>query len=253
MDGTATVPLKGVFSSHETATVGFGTTKRTVKQTLLVFAEEQEDGSFQLRPLNKQFVPSGKTRIVTREDLLANFLPEPNLYLNKVAPALREVRETVARADARRAEGALISAEFEYQHALRLDEEHVRAIFGLGLTYLDREEVENATLVFQRLITLDAAFEPQHKHLFNEFGIKMRKHGMYVQALRYYFKAFRLTREDEHLLYNIARTYYERGKLRLSRKFVDMALARQPGFREGERLSRAIERRRAEEKPDSGR
>jgi len=245
MDGTATATFRGVFSSQGKARVGFGATKRTIKQTLLVFAEEQEDGSFLLRPLNKHYVPTGKTRVVSREALLTRFLPEPDLYLNKVAPALREVRGTVARADARRAEGALISAEFEYRQALRLDEEHIRAIFGLGLTYLDRGEPENALLVFRRIICLDAAFEPEHKHLFNEFGIKMRKHGMYPQALRYYFKAFRLTREDEHLLYNIARTYYERDKLRLSRKFLDMALARKPDFREGLRLSRAIERRRS--------
>jgi len=241
MDGKATDSFKGVFSSQGETKVGFGTTKRSIKQTLLVFAEEQADGTFQVRPLNKHYVPSGQAKTVTREALLASFLPEPDLYLNKVAPALREVRETVDLADAHRAEGALISAEFEYKNALRVDEEHIRATFGLGLTYLDRGEPDNANLVCRRLIALDAAFGPEHKHLFNEFGIKMRKHKMYLQALRYYFKAFRLSREDDHLLYNIARTYYERGNLRLARKFLDMALVRYPAFREGLQLSRAIE------------
>ena len=71
---------------------------------------------------------------------------------------------------------------------------------------------------------------------------------MYAQAVRYYFRAFRLSREDEHLLYNIARTYYERGKLRLATKFLDMALARDANFREGLALGRAIEQKEAEQR-----
>ena len=246
MDDKAAEHFKGVFSSQQLSVVGFGTTKRKVRQTLYVYAEEQADGTFRVRLLNKHYVPSGKARVVTREELLKEFLPEPDLYLNKVAPQMRQVRDSVDLADKHRVEGALMSAEFEYKNALRVDEEHIRATFGLGLTYLDRGEVNNANLVFRRLLTLDTAFGPEHKHLFNEFGIKMRKHRMYPQALRYYFKAFRLTREDEHLLYNISRTYYERDKLRLAQKFLDMALIRVPTFREGLLLSRAIAQKTAE-------
>lgn len=243
MDSQAPEGFKGVFSSQKAAKVGYGTTQRKIRQTLYIFAEEQSDGSFLIRPINKHFIPSGQSRTITRDELLSSYLPEPDMYMKKVAPALRDVRQSVSKADAHRAAGALISAEFEYQNALRVDEEHIRATFGLGLTYLDRGEQDSADIVFRRLITLDAAFEPEHKHLFNEFGIKMRKQGMYVQALRYYFKAFRLSRDDEHLLYNIARTYYERGKLRQAKKFLGIALERDPDFRVGLRLSRAIDKR----------
>ena len=239
--------FRGAFSSQIDSVVGFGATKRKIKQSISVYAEEQGDGTFIVRVLNKHYVPSGKGRLVTREELLSEFLPEPDLYLNKVAPMLREVGQTVDLADEHRAQGALMSAEFEYKNALRVDEEHIRATFGLGLTYLDRRELDSAHLVFRRILTLDAAFGPEHKHLFNEFGIKMRKHGMYAQALRYYFRAFRLSRDDEHLLYNIARTYYERDKTRLAAKFLDMALVRNPQFKEGLALARAIEHKRIEQ------
>jgi tetratricopeptide (TPR) repeat protein len=242
--------FKGAFSSQIDAMVGFGATKRKLKQTITVYAEEQADGTFLVRLLNKHCIPSGKAQRLTREELLSKYLPEPDLYLNKVAPGLRQVAQTVKTADEHREQGALMSAEFEYKNALRVDEEHIRATFGLGLTYLDRGELENANLVFRRILTLETAFGPEHKHLFNAFGIKMRKHGMYPQALRYYFRAFRLTRDDEHLLYNIARTYYERGKLKLARKFLDMALDRHPGFKAGLGLGRAIERKAAD--PDWG-
>ncbi|OLN27368.1 TPR repeat-containing protein [Desulfovibrio sp. DV] len=240
-------PFRGVFSTQTQAFIGFGATKRRVKQNIHIFAEEQPDGSYLVRNLNKNFIPTGKARPISREQLLTDYLPEPDLYMNKVVPMMRRVQKNVEAGDAHRSESELMSAEFEYKNALRVDEEHIRATFGLGLTYLDRGELDNAKLVCRRLISLEAAFGEEHKHLFNEFGIKMRKHKMYEQALLYYFKAYRLSKTDDHLLYNIARTYFERGKLKLSLKFLAMAKAINPAFPEAETLSRAIERKALEE------
>ena len=248
-DGKRRKPFRSVFSSQTFAYVGFGATKRKVKQNVLILAEEMPDGTYRTRSLNKHFVPSGASKTLTREELLADFLPEPELYMNKVLPILRKVQQTVDAADEHRRQGELISAEFEYKNALRVDEEHIRATFGLGLTYLDRGESDNANLVCRRILTLDAAFEEEHKHLFNEFGINMRKHRMYSQALRYYFKAYRLTKSDENLLYNIARTYYEKRKFKLARKFLDMALVIKPDFAESETLSSAIDKKLGREAP----
>jgi tetratricopeptide (TPR) repeat protein len=235
--------FKGVFSTQAQAVIGFGTTKRRVKQNVYVFAEELPDGMFRLRSLNKHFIPGGKPRVVTKEDLLSEFLPEPDVYINKVLPMLRQVQNTVDTADGHRGKGELMSAEFEYKNALRVDEEHIRATFGLGLTYLDRGELDNANLVCRRIITLGAAFAGDHKHLFNEFGIKMRKNRMYAQALRYYFKAYRLTSSDENLLYNISRTYYEKDKYKLARKFLGLALTVNPAFEEASALMRVVDRK----------
>jgi tetratricopeptide (TPR) repeat protein len=235
--------FRGVFSSQTQAFIGFGATKRKVKQNFFVYAEEQADGTFLLRNLNKHYIPSGKSRRVTKEELLKEYLPEPDVYMNKVVPMMRQVRESVDAADAHRAQGELMSAEFEYKNVLRIDEGHIRATFGLGLTYLDRDEADNANLVFRRILTLEAAFNEDHKHLFNEFGMKMRRHKMYAQALRYYFKAYRLTHTDDHLLYNISRTYYDKGKFKLARKFLDMALAINPSFDASAGLLRAIEKK----------
>jgi len=248
-EGKRRKPFRGVFSSQTFSYVGFGATKRKVKQNVFVFVEEQADGSYRSRNLNKHYIPSGAVTALTRETLLADYLPEPDIYMNKVMPMLRRLRKTVDAADAHREQGELMSAEFEYKNALRVDEEHIRATFGLGLTYLDRGEIDNANLVCRRIITLDASFDEEHKHVFNEFGIKMRKHKMYAQALRYYFKAYRLAKNDENLLYNISRTYYEKRKIKLARKFLDMALVVNPAFAEAETLSDAIDRKAGRSAP----
>jgi tetratricopeptide (TPR) repeat protein len=61
------------------------------------------------------------------------------------------------------------------------------------------------------VVTLDAAFTPEHKHLFNEFGINLRKSKLTDQAVDYYKRALEITHDDENLYYNIARAYFERG------------------------------------------
>ena len=52
---------------------------------------------------------------------------------------------------------------------------------------------------------------PEHKHLFNEFGIALRKKGMFGEAIRYYHRAIELTRKDENIYLNLARAHFEKG------------------------------------------
>lgn len=80
----------------------------------------------------------------------------------------------------------------------------MRANFGIGLTYLERGDNAKAQDIFQRLVKLEATFEPQHKHLFNEFGINLRKSKMLQESLDYYKRALELSPNDESLYMNIA-------------------------------------------------
>ncbi len=229
--------VKGVFSTQAKGVVGFGSTKRKVSQNIFVFVEEQPDGTLNVRELNKHFIPIGKPRVISRDSLLTEYLPEPEVYISKVVPAMREVEECVDKGDEHRARGEHISAEFEYKNALRLDEEHIRGTFGLGLSYLARGEKENADIVFRRVVALDGAFEEQHKHLFNEFGIRLRRNGMFAQALKFYKRAARLARhDDEHLFYNIARTFYAKGQGKQARRLLEKALGVNADFERAKRF-----------------
>ncbi len=202
--------IKGVFSSQEVRRVGTGTTTRKSIQKAYWFVEEVDDGSLLVQPLNSNYIPSGPKRSVTLDEFLERFAPEPEFYMNTVYPKIREVNKTIARADRHRKRGESFSAEFEYNNALTVDEENVRANFGLGLTYLERGDNSKANDIFERLVKLDAAFEEEHKHLFNEFGINLRKNKMLDQSLEYYQRAMELSHKDENLFYNIARVYLEK-------------------------------------------
>lgn len=231
-------PIKGAYSTQMQRTIGAGTTRRKVKleQLEYVFAEELPGGFIDVWPLNENFVPTGEGRKVKKETFLADFSPEPKLYHDKVAPAMRDLDNIVRRADEKRQDGYFFSAELDYKSALRIDEQQIKATFGLGLTYLEQGDTASADQVFRRLSKLEGAFGEQHKHLFNEFGIKLRMNGMYVQALKHYARALHLSKDDEHIMYNLGRVYFEKGNLRSSWIFLARALKKNPGFTQAREL-----------------
>ena len=201
--------IQGIFSSQEIRKVGTGTTTRKSIQKTYWNAMQLPDGTIEVQPLNTNYIPSGPKRNVPLEDFLRTFSPEPEFYVSNVFPKIKEVNKTIARADRYRSNQEYYSAEMEYNNALRVDEANVRANFGLGITYLERGENAKAEDILTRLVKLEGAFATEHKHLFNDFGINLRKNGMYPQAVAYYARAIELASHDENLYYNMARAHLD--------------------------------------------
>ena len=202
--------ISGVFSVQQVRKVGTGTTSRKTIQKSFWFVSELADGTIELQLLNTNFIPAGPKKTLSKDQFLGTYQPEPEFYVTNVLPKIREVNKTVARGDRFRENGELFSAEVEYNGALEIDIENVRANFGLGITYLERGETDKAENILSRLVKLEAAFETEHKHLFNEFGISLRKTGLHSQAINYYKRALELSSTDENLYYNMARVYLDK-------------------------------------------
>lgn len=224
--------IKGLFSTQTVEKVGTGTTQRKTISKMFWFCTQNDEGLVMVQALNKSLVPAGGSTPVPLEDFLARYSPEPEMYLKNVYPKMQELNSTVQRAEEQRQRGALYSAQFEYENALAVDEENVRANFGLGLTYVERGESVKAKDILGRIVALDAAFAPEHKHLFNEFGISLRKSRMVDQSIEYYTRALAMTETDENLHYNAARAYYDKGDLAKCRGHLDRALALNPAHEE---------------------
>ncbi len=202
--------IQGIFSNQDVRKVGTGTTTRKTIQKSYWNAAEMPQGDIEIQPLNANYIPSGPKKRISKDEFLEKFSPEPEFYVSNVFPKIKEINKTVARADRHRANKEYFSAEMEYNNALRIDEENIRANFGLGITYLERGENSKAEDILARLVKLDGAFEAEHKHLFNDFGINLRKNGLLDQSISYYNRALELSSQDENLYYNMARAYLEK-------------------------------------------
>lgn len=207
--GFSLSPFQLVVSEKVTKKIGEGATKRTTDGMLYYFAEKLESGELFIQTLNADFMPGGDKKKITDDEFLANYKPEPLVYYNQVKPKLDAVEEHIAQGDKARAEEKFKKAERQYEAALKIDPDNVRAVFGLGLTYLQAQNTDNAQEIFEKLMTLEAAFEPGQKHLFNEFGMRLRKAKMLDQALKYYEKAQAVSGDDDHLLFNVGRVLYD--------------------------------------------
>ncbi|RQD61801.1 MAG: tetratricopeptide repeat protein [Desulfonatronovibrio sp. MSAO_Bac4] len=236
--------INGVFSTTAKIVVGFGHTKKKTDQNVLVYASEGEDGNVTIKALNEKFVPTGTAKVISKENLMRNYLPEPEIYMKKVYPVIRQLSKTVARGERHLYNGENYSAEMEFKKALRVDEENIRATFGLGLSFLHRGDSKRGEIVFRRLVKLRGAFEPKHKHMFNEFGIQLRKNRMFFQAIKYYARASKYSEKDENLYFNMARTYFEYGRRSMAMKFVDKALSINPSLDEAANFKAYLQKKR---------
>lgn len=247
--GAGVERISGVFSTQSVGQVDTGTSSRKTIQKSYWSVEELErrlpsgEAVLEIQQLNTNYVPSGPKREIPMEDFLSKFSPEPELYQKVVYPRLQELDRTIVRGEAHRRQGRNYSAEFEFRQATKVDENNVRANFGLGLTYLARGERDKANDIFERLVKLDAAFEQEHKHLFNDFGISLRKNRMYDQALDYYLRAENLTQNDENLYHNIARVYFEKGDMPHCLVYLKKSLRLNPDLEESRQFWDYLESR----------
>lgn len=202
-----------VFSSQEKTQKKQGTLVRQFARKQYWLVEMYTDETITIQALNINQLPTGKKRAITQEELLENYTPEPQVYTKTVFPQMDGVEKTLDRADSCREKGETYSAEFDYNTVLELDEDNIRANFGAGLNFLNQGEIGKADSVFRRLVQLEGSFEKRHKHLFNDFGIRMRENKMYKQSIAFYSRALELTKDDENLHINIARPLYQQGLL----------------------------------------
>ena len=227
--------IEGVFSSEKTAKIGTGTTARRVSQTALYYCREREDGMVDVQLLNQKNVPFGPLEQISKDQLLEDYLPMPQLY-KEVMGHLRAVQKSVARGEKFRKRGETFTAEFEFNKALNLDEANVRANFGVGLCLLERDEKEKAQEVFQRIVQIDSAFSSEHKHLFNEYGIELRKKQLLDEAAEYYGRALELTTDDENLWYNLARARFDQEDFAGAADAVSRCLKLNPEHEHGRKM-----------------
>lgn len=252
-DSTPREPVHGVFSTMETRKIGTGTTLRKTKVKQYWLAHDIGGGYAEVQPINEKLIPVGKKRTIAVATLLERFLAEPDFYISDEVPAPPDADAGVLDLD----EAPLTPREqappppagpriegFELSGTPEDMEKSARASFGLGLTYLKRGNLQKAEDIFTQLADAEAPFAAEHKHLFNEFGISLRKERLTDAALKHYMRALKLAvDEDENLLHNIARAYFEQKDIPNAVRYLEKSLEANPGLKVSRQFLDFIRRR----------
>lgn len=238
------IKLYGIFSQEVEVTLGSGMTRRKSLSKTYWFVKEVSGNRVELRSLDIDFNLQGQLVEADKGEVLSTYLPEPQATYKYLSRPLME-------GDGYREGGNHAGAVREYEKVRRIDEANIRANFGLGISLLALGHTDKALYVFKNILEMDEAFADEHKHLFNELGISLRRRGLFDQTLQYYFKAQEMTSMDENLQFNIARAYFEKGDMEKTVWHLLKALDINSYFEEGLYFAKYVLDRRLIPKDDS--
>ncbi|MBF0527709.1 MAG: tetratricopeptide repeat protein [Deltaproteobacteria bacterium] len=232
----------GVYEEVVVQTIGTGATTRKHEMKNYYLAASLDKNTVQVQPLDMFDQPMAIFEKIEVREFLRRCTFKPNYLAEKQKQKDPRVDKAVVQAEAHFRRKEYYSAEFEYTKALKLDVENVRANFGMGKVYLATGETEKAKESFEKLSRIEAIFEEEHKHVFNELGIELRRLKLYDQAITYYLKALTISQDDENLFFNAARAYFEKGDIKNAGQYLCQALQINPDLQEGLKLLSAIEK-----------
>ncbi len=143
--------IQGIFSIEKTAKIGTGSTEKKVKQKMYCQAVELEDNQIEVRYLGSNDEPLDVPELISKNVFVHDFVFQPYYLEQRKAEKEKKISKNIASAEEHVNRKELHSAEYEYKLALRLDEENLRANFGIGNVYLKMGEKDKAKDIFVKI------------------------------------------------------------------------------------------------------
>lgn len=230
--------ITGVFYDESEITLGTGHTQKIQKIKNYCQGEQLNEEKVKLTFLGNEGQPTGIVMEIAYDEFLKKYTLDPNYRVKTKEESERD--RHIAIAEKHRSRGEPYTAEMEYSSALKIDPESIRANFGIGTLYMEMGDTSRAKDVFKKLSEIEAIFEEENKHIFNEFGIELRKANMIDEALANYQKAITISPQDEHLHFNVARLFYEKKDGDNALEWLQKSLAINPHFRDAQQFESLI-------------
>ena len=236
--------IAGYFVEAVKISLGTGATKRTTTGENIFYAEELPSGEVKLSLLNMAGQLTTITEVIEKEEFFQRCKPKPDFAPPDKSEKIDKFKEKAdrhaSRGNLHLRNGELNSAEFEFQSSLKLDEDHVRANYGMVKLHLEKGEDEEAKEILNKLTNIDALFENENKHVFNEFGIDLRRMKMFDQALDSYRKALEINDKDPILNFNMARALIDKKQWGPALACLERALELKEEFPEAQKLAQIL-------------
>lgn len=179
----------------------------------LFFVWELAEAGYAVQQLDSAFQPRAEARRVSAARFAAHFRAEPSILAMPMTMldvrALADLPESPAPAEseskAPQLDDDLLSGLDNARRA-KQTEITLRENFRKALLRLKRpRERQAAITALEQLAAATENISPVHKHMFRDFGAKLRKTGMPDLALLFGKRALELAPEDDHAHFNLAR------------------------------------------------
>ncbi len=149
---------------------------------------------YSVQKLNSAFQPAGILKTIDSTSFTSMFVHEPHVQKYPKGEAHRFLSA-----------GKKVAQEDEV-------EENLRELFRKAMVRIKRTgSTESALPIIQNLLEVQEGITEKHKHMFNDFGIEMRKKKCYSEAIAFAQRTLVLTHNDDHAHFNVARILIEMG------------------------------------------
>ena len=189
----------------------------------LFFVWADGDGGYIVQLLDGAYRPTGPLRSVNFTLFQGQFVYEPSILVAPLSVGQGTDAEPGARDD--RTDGlpppmdapASPSPSQPSGNAAsdaKEVENYLRSHFNKAMRRIKRPEERTAALEsLKTLADVEEGIVPEHKHMFTDFGITLRKNELLELALSCSRRVLDLSPDDDHAHFNIARILYEMGRV----------------------------------------
>jgi tetratricopeptide (TPR) repeat protein len=213
--------ILGTYSTRKQATLGTGKTKQEQQQSIMWLAAQMPSGDICVQPLDAANAPTGIVAIVKSSDFFQSYIPEPECYDRYIRSGLRGLLDWMGPS------GNPLPRE-QPEKPLDLFLRGFLAILhgerGMAVRPEDHDKLRQ--IIAQ---AKDMHFYDQFRVGISSAAVTQRKEKNYPLAINFYCKALEV-KEDDHLLFNTARTYYEMKNIDAAKECLRKALAINPGL-----------------------
>lgn len=226
-----TIKIAGAYATVSDRVRGMGGTAQDARETLLWFAVRRDD-AYEVFALNGQRLVTAVRKSIPSDDFARLFAPDPGLWVADILPVLRELFDHLAAGNGATDMSRLSAAEKGVLLALRTAVAGVEGDRGRVLMDILREAVDHGVDILERQCAES-----------NAMGMRLRKEKDPDGALEHYGRVRAASPADEHLLFNMARAYLEKGEAEMCRALLGKSLALRPDFREARAFLRWLDAR----------
>lgn len=198
------------------------------QRKVLYFVWEVETGSFVVQKLNNAFQPVAEPERMTGDVFNQRFTPEPAILVMPVraldmsrvvgrfVPPPQEEQPTDVFGE---------PSPAERERRARLVESGMRETFRKAVLRLKRpKERQTAFATLEQLAAVQEGIQPQHKHMFRDFGARLRQMSYPVAALAFGRRVLDLSPDDDHAHFNMARILCALGEYEAAMKHLQRAI-----------------------------
>jgi len=209
----------GSYSSHKKAQLGTGRTTHEQDQIIIWLASQLPSSDICIQPLDPTKLPTGIVTTISSADFFQHYHPEPDCYDESLRPGIKKLSEWMGSV------GTPMPQEKPDRETGLFLRSFLAILHGASGMPVQEGDPDNLRVLTQQAAVMQ--FFDNFQISIASAAVRQRKERNYPLAIDFYSRALEV-KEDDHLLFNTARTYYEMKNVEAAKNCLMRALALNP-------------------------